>query len=208
MANYESVFAGKEVDRAISKLKNWAAAGFDSTIPNMTITDTYDTVTISSVQYAVIWKVAPSSSNLVYGIGLNTSTGRPYQICNDHGTYSAVALDTDTKTTAGIASSNSKLNLVGAYLTGVSGDNTTTNTNGNVYMTNGTLYAKGLTGVSTLTLASTNGDVSITPNGNNNINLLASNYSGTGKAYYKGEEVATVEDIAGTAIEIVDLTAL
>ena len=120
MANYQSIFAGKEVDRAISKLKNWMAAGFDATLDNMTATDTYDLITINSATYAVLWRIAPTSSNAVYGIGLDTASGRPYQIYNDHGTYSAVAFDanTDTKNTAGASSwaatSNHKLYLIGA----------------------------------------------------------------------------------------------
>jgi len=139
MAEYLSSFAGKEVDRAISKLKNWAAAGFDASLANMTTTDTYDTVTINSATYAVLWKVAPTSSNTVYGIGLSTTTGAIYQIKSTNGTKTAVALDTDTKTTAASANSDNKLFLIGRTQQSSTGDTTYSNTQ--VYETAGTLNA-------------------------------------------------------------------
>jgi hypothetical protein len=55
MAEFHSIFAGQEVDRAITKLKKWAAAGFDVAISSMTTDDAYDTVTINSVSYAVLF---------------------------------------------------------------------------------------------------------------------------------------------------------
>jgi hypothetical protein len=60
-------------------------------------------------------------------------------------------------------------------------------------MTDGTLTAKGLTGRTSLTLASTNGNIIVSPNGNNHIKLFTDDYSGTGKAYYKGKELVVVE---------------
>ena len=119
--------------------------------------------------------------NSTDGKVLTTSSSEPVWADNDR---------------AGIASSTQKLNLIGAYLTGLpsGATTTTTNTHANVYMTDGTLYAAGLTGVSSLSIGSTNGNISIAPAGNNNINLFASNYSGTGKAYYKGKELVVVDN--------------
>jgi len=112
----------------------------------------------------------------------------------------------DTKNTAGSSNSTADLYIIGAGSQNANGVQTYSNSS--VLMNSGTIKANGLTGNTTLELQSTNGNVNVAPNGNSNINLFASNYSGSGKAYYKGSEVATVTNIANAAIEIVDLTGL
>ena len=89
MAEFQSIFTGQEVDNTINKLRSWIA-----------VDGTYPTVTISGVTYAVIWKSIPVSGKACYGIGLHPTTGRPYEIYYNGSSYTATALDTDTKVTA------------------------------------------------------------------------------------------------------------
>ena len=89
MAEFQSKFTGQEVDNAIDKLRTWI--GVDGTYP---------TVTISGVTYAVIWKSIPVSGTPCYGIGLHPTTGRVYEIYYNGSSYTATALDADTKVTA------------------------------------------------------------------------------------------------------------
>ena len=126
MAEFQSKFTGQEVDNAIDKLRTWI--GVDGTYP---------TVTISGVTYAVIWKSIPVSGTPCYGIGLHPTTGRIYEIYYNGSSYTATALDTDTKNTAGSTNSTSQLYLVGANTLA---ENPQTFANNQVYMTNGTLY--------------------------------------------------------------------
>lgn len=140
MAEFQSKFTGQEIENTIDKLRNWLAAGIDGTYP---------TVTISSVTYDVIWKVIPTPGTKCFGIGLDRSTGRPYEIYYDGSSYKATALDTntDTKNTAGSTNSTSKLYLVGANTLA---ENPQTFANNQVYMADGTLYltkTKDLSGV-------------------------------------------------------------
>ncbi len=127
MAEFQSKFTGQEVDNAIDKLRNW-----------IVVDGTYPMVTISGVTYAVIWKSIPISGTPCYGIGLHPTTGRIYEIYYNGSSYTATALDTDTKNTAGSTNSTSKLFLVGA---GSQAANPQTFSNGQVYTTDGTLYA-------------------------------------------------------------------
>ena len=132
MAEFQSKFTGQEIENTIDKLRNWLAAGIDGTYP---------TVTISSVTYDVIWKVIPTPGAKCYGIGLDRSTGRPYEIYYDGSSYKATALDTntDTKNTAGAIDNNTdKLYLVGAKNQGESAQ---TYSNSKVYTQNGKLYS-------------------------------------------------------------------
>ena len=130
MAEFQSKFTGQEIENTIDKLRNWLAAGIDGTYP---------TVTISSVTYDVIWKVIPTPGAKCFGIGLDRTTGRPYEIYYDGSSYKATALDanTDTKNTAGSTSSTSQLYLVGAN---TQAENPQTFSNNQVYMADGTLY--------------------------------------------------------------------
>ena len=125
MAEFQSKFTGQEVDNAIDKLRTWI--GVDGTYP---------TVTISGITYAVIWKSIPVSGKACYGIGLHPTTGRPYEIYYNGSSYTATALDTDTKNTAGSTDSTEKLYLVG---TKTQDTNPQTYSNNQVYMTNGVL---------------------------------------------------------------------
>lgn len=127
MAEFQSIFTGQEVDNTINKLRSWIA-----------VDGSYPTVTISGVTYAVIWKSIPVSGTACYGIGLHPTTGRPYQIYYNGSSYSATALDTDTKNTAGSTNSTSKLFLIGA---GSQAANPQTYSNSVVYETAGTLNA-------------------------------------------------------------------
>ena len=132
MAEFQSKFTGQEIENTIDKLRNWLAAGIDGTYP---------TVTISSVTYDVIWKVIPTPGAKCYGIGLDRTTGRPYEICYDGSSYKAIALDTntDTKNTAGSSNSASKLFLIGTGSQSASG--VTSYSNSAVYSTAGQLDA-------------------------------------------------------------------
>lgn len=56
-------------------------------------------VTISSVVYHTYWKVAPTSSNQVYGFAAHPNTGKLYRVYNNKGSYSVYSYDTDTNTT-------------------------------------------------------------------------------------------------------------
>lgn len=205
--NYQSSFSGKEIEQLLRTLNNWAHAGFSTANTDSNTTFDLDTVRIDEADYAVVWQVAPTSSNQVYGLGLHKTTGRIYEIYSNKGVRSAIALDSnsDTKNTAGSGNITTKLYLIGAASQVNSIEGTQTFSNIDVYTQNGGLYANSITGNTSLDVASTSGNINVTPNGNNNVNLFASNYSGTGKVYYKGAEIAT---IPGTTIEIVDLTVL
>ena len=127
MAEFQSKFTGQEVDNTINKLRSWIA-----------VDGTYPTVTISGVTYAVIWKSIPVSGTACYGIGLHPTTGRIYEIYYNGSSYTATALDNDTKNTAGSTNSTSKLFLVGA---GSQGTNPQTYSNSQVYTQDGKLYS-------------------------------------------------------------------
>ena len=89
MAEFQSIFTGQEVDNTINKLRSW-----------IVVDGTYPTVTISGITYAVIWKSIPVSGKACYGIGLHPTTGRPYEIYYNGSSYTATALDADTKVTS------------------------------------------------------------------------------------------------------------
>ena len=128
MAEFQSIFTGQEVDNTINKLRSWIA-----------VDGTYPTVTISGVTYAVIWKSIPVSGKACYGIGLHPTTGRVYEIYYNGSSYTAAALDADTKNTAGAIDNNTdKLYLVGAKNQGESAQ---TYSNSKVYTQNGKLYS-------------------------------------------------------------------
>ena len=122
MAEYQSNFTGKEVDLAVYRLLHLAGAGVDenTTFGNISsdegILNDYDTITKDGVSYSVIWKIAPTSSNTVYGVALSNLTGKLYQVTSVNKSYTLVALDanSDTKNTAGSSNSDNKLYLVGA----------------------------------------------------------------------------------------------
>lgn len=128
MAEFQSIFTGQEVDNTINKLRSWIA-----------VDGTYPTVTISGVTYAVIWKSIPVSGKACYGIGLHPTTGRVYEIYYNGSSYTATALDADTKNTAGAIDNNTdKLYLVGAKN---QGESPQTYSNSKVYTQNGKLYS-------------------------------------------------------------------
>ena len=108
MAEFQSKFTGQEVDNTINKLRSW-----------IVVDGTYPTVTISGITYAVIWKSIPVSGKACYGIGLHPTTGRPYEIYYNGSSYTAIALDTDTKVTA-----------VGNHYTPANGANLTVSSSG------------------------------------------------------------------------------
>ena len=56
-------------------------------------------VTISNIKYHTYWKVAPTSSNQVYGFAAHPNTGKLYRVYNNKGSYSVYSYDTDTNTT-------------------------------------------------------------------------------------------------------------
>ena len=59
---------------------------------------TVSDVTISSVVYHTYWKVAPTSSNQVYGVAVHPTNGKLYKIYNDEGSYSATSYDSGART--------------------------------------------------------------------------------------------------------------
>ena len=136
---YQSSFSSKEVEQLLRSLNNWAHAGFSTANSDSDTTFDKDTVAISGADYAVVWQVAPTNSNQVYGIGLHKTTGRIYQIYNNRGTLSATALV--VRNTAGATNSTSKLYLLGA---GTQADNPQRYSNANVYIQNGNIYANNL----------------------------------------------------------------
>lgn len=127
MAEFQSIFTGQEVDNTINKLRSW-----------IVVDGTYPTVTISGVTYAVIWKSIPVSGKACYGIGLHPTTGRPYEIYYNGSSYTATALDADTKNTAGSTNDAGKLYLVG---TKTQDTNPQTYSNSKVYTQDGKLYS-------------------------------------------------------------------
>ena len=134
MAEYQSIFTGQEVDNAIEKLRNWIAADAQNV----------DSITVSGNTYAVLWKIAPTNSNHVYGIGLHNTTGKVVQVESTNGVCSIKELDamsTDTQNTTGSSPSTSKIYLVGAGSQSQVGEGVPTYSNENVYEQNGNLYA-------------------------------------------------------------------
>ena len=148
MAEFQSIFTGQEVDNTINKLRSW-----------IVVDGTYPTVTISGITYAVIWKSIPVSGKACYGIGLHPTTGRPYEIYYDGSSYTATALDADTKNTAGATNDTGKLYLVG---TKTQDTNPQTYSNNQVYMTNGVLTTNS---ISTNVIDSSNTTLTLNVNG-------------------------------------------
>lgn len=56
-------------------------------------------VTVSNIKYHTYWKVAPTSSNQVYGFAVHPTNGKLYRVYNNKGSYSVYSYDTDTNTT-------------------------------------------------------------------------------------------------------------
>ena len=56
-------------------------------------------VTVSNIKFHTYWKVAPTSSNQVYGFAVHPNTGKLYRVYNNKGAYSVYSYDTDTNTT-------------------------------------------------------------------------------------------------------------
>lgn len=56
-------------------------------------------VTVSNIKFHTYWKVAPTSSNQVYGFAVHPNTGKLYRVYNNKGDYSVYGYDTDTNTT-------------------------------------------------------------------------------------------------------------
>lgn len=56
-------------------------------------------VTVSNIKYHTYWKVAPTSSNQVYGFAVHPTNGKLYRVYNNKGAYSVYSYDTDTNTT-------------------------------------------------------------------------------------------------------------
>ena len=66
MANYQSTWAGNQVDLGVQI--------------GLALASSSTTVTISSVTYKVLWKTEPTASNTVYGIALHPTNGKLYRI--------------------------------------------------------------------------------------------------------------------------------
>lgn len=56
-------------------------------------------VTVSNIKFHTYWKVAPTSSNIVYGFAVHPTNGKLYRVYNNKGSYSVYSYDTDTNTT-------------------------------------------------------------------------------------------------------------
>ena len=56
-------------------------------------------VNVDSTIYHTYWKVAPTSSNIVYGFAVHPTNGKLYRVYNNKGSYSVYSYDTDTNTT-------------------------------------------------------------------------------------------------------------
>ena len=162
MAEFQSIFTGQEVDNTINKLRSW-----------IVVDGTYPTVTISGITYAVIWKSIPVSGKACYGIGLHPTTGRPYEIYYNGSSYTATALDADTKNTAGATNDTGKLYLVG---TKTQDTNPQTYSNNQVYMTNGVLTTNS---ISTNAIDSSNTTLALNVNGSTLAEFEGSTDGGT-----------------------------
>ena len=121
MTEFQSKFTGQEVDNTINKLRNWIA-----------VDDSYPSVTISGITYAVIWKSIPTSGTPCYGIGLHPTTGRLYEIYYDGSSYTAKAFSVDGHTHE-TSENNDSFNL-GYY------DTITANSDGTYTITRQTGY--------------------------------------------------------------------
>lgn len=56
-------------------------------------------VNVDGTIYHTYWKIAPTSSNQVYGFAVHPTTGKLYRVYNNKGSYSVYSYDTDTNTT-------------------------------------------------------------------------------------------------------------
>ena len=56
-------------------------------------------VNIDGTIYHTYWKVAPTSSNQVFGFTVHPTNGKLYRVYNNKGSYSVYSYDTDTNTT-------------------------------------------------------------------------------------------------------------
>lgn len=56
-------------------------------------------VNVDGTIYHTYWKIAPTSSNQVYGFAVHPTNGKLYRVYNNKGTYSVYGYDTDTNTT-------------------------------------------------------------------------------------------------------------
>lgn len=56
-------------------------------------------VTVSNIKFHTYWKVAPTSSNQVFGFAVHPTNGKLYRVYNNKGSYSVYSYDTDTNTT-------------------------------------------------------------------------------------------------------------
>lgn len=56
-------------------------------------------VNVDGTIYHTYWKVAPTSSNQVYGFAVHPTNGKLYRVYNNKGSYSVYGYDTDTNTT-------------------------------------------------------------------------------------------------------------
>lgn len=56
-------------------------------------------VNVDGTIYHTYWKIAPTSSNQVYGFAVHPNTGKLYRVYNNKGSYSVYSYDTDTNTT-------------------------------------------------------------------------------------------------------------
>lgn len=85
-----------EIPTNIGDLNDWKA-----------VTD----VAISSVTYRVYWKVAPTSSNQVYGWAIHPNSGKLYSIYNNKGTYTATDYSANTNTKLNVYRNNQDVEL-------------------------------------------------------------------------------------------------
>lgn len=53
-------------------------------------------VTVSNIKFHTYWKIAPTSSNQVYGFAVHPTNGKLYRVYNNKGTYSVYGYDTNT----------------------------------------------------------------------------------------------------------------
>lgn len=56
-------------------------------------------VKVDGIIYHTYWKIAPTSSNQVYGFAVHPTNGKLYRVYNNKGSYSVYGYDTDTNTT-------------------------------------------------------------------------------------------------------------
>ena len=105
---YTSTYTGQQVEAAIARA-----------LPLDTFAIATDT-TISSVTYHILWKVAPTASNTVFGITIHPTTGALYEVksANNQLSLRKIALRSGSKVTIGNANAGTAKTVIKSFKVG------------------------------------------------------------------------------------------